>query len=188
MKPFTSQDTWWTWLQMDQGSKHRHVKLHGLGGLPTRSTQPERCSHSPEQHDLSVQIHRLKQPPMEKVWLPKLWASTIPSIWTYGRPNLGQGSRRYGPQNASCADKFVIKQIIFRGYFWILSSFSRKAMSTEVGSNFVAHNLDTNLHYLESGCGRYGAGKEGLQIKKIWTRLSLWKPSWLLSQGRSRAR
>jgi hypothetical protein len=34
-----------------------------------------------------------------------------------------------------------------------------------------------NLHYLESGCGRYGAGKEGLRIRKIWTRLSLWKPS-----------
>jgi hypothetical protein len=45
-----------------------------------------------------------------------------------------------------------------------------------------------NLHYLESGRGRYGAGKEGLRIKKIWRRLILWKPSSLLSQGRSRAR
>jgi hypothetical protein len=44
------------------------------------------------------------------------------------------------------------------------------------------------LHYLESGRGRYGAGKEGLRIKKIWTRLILLKPSSLLSQGRSRAR
>jgi hypothetical protein len=45
-----------------------------------------------------------------------------------------------------------------------------------------------NLHYLESERGRYGACKEGLWIRKIWTRLSLWKPCSLLSQGRSRAR
>jgi hypothetical protein len=59
---------------MDQGPKHQHVKLWGLGGLPMRSTQPERYSHSPEQHDLSVQILRLKRPLMVIVWLPKLWA------------------------------------------------------------------------------------------------------------------
>jgi hypothetical protein len=41
---------------------------------------------------------------------------------------------------------------------------------------------------LESKRGRYGAGKEGQRIRKIWTRLILWKPSSLLSQGRSRAR
>jgi hypothetical protein len=45
-----------------------------------------------------------------------------------------------------------------------------------------------NLHYLGSLCGIYGAGKEGLRIRKIWTRLILWKPSSLFSQGRSRAR
>jgi hypothetical protein len=45
-----------------------------------------------------------------------------------------------------------------------------------------------NLHYLEYECGGYGARKEGLRIRKIWTGLSLWKPSLLLSLGRSRAR
>jgi hypothetical protein len=30
--------------------------------------------------------------------------------------------------------------------------------------------------------------KEGLRIRKIWTRLILWKPSCLLSQGRSHRR
>jgi hypothetical protein len=44
------------------------------------------------------------------------------------------------------------------------------------------------LHYLESGRGRYGAVKEGLRIRIIWTRLILWKPSSLISQGRSLAR
>jgi hypothetical protein len=44
------------------------------------------------------------------------------------------------------------------------------------------------LHYLESGRGRYGAGKDGVRIRKIWTKLILWKPSSLLPQGRSRAR
>jgi hypothetical protein len=45
-----------------------------------------------------------------------------------------------------------------------------------------------NLHYLESGRGRYGAGEEGLRIRKIWMKLILWKPSLLLSHGGSRAR
>jgi hypothetical protein len=49
-------------------------------------------------------------------------------------------------------------------------------------------NGTSNLHYLESGHGRYGAGKEGLRIREIWTRLILWNPSLLLSQGGSRAR
>jgi hypothetical protein len=61
-------------------------------------------------------------------------------------------------------------------------------MNTKVEDNFVAHNMDTNLHYLESGRERYCAVKEGLRIRKIWTRLILWKPSLLLSQGGSRAR
>jgi hypothetical protein len=145
MKPVTSQDTWWTWVQMDQGPKHQHVKLQGLGGLPMRSTQPERYSRSPEHHDLSVQIRRLKRALMAKVWLPKLWDSTIPSIWTCATPNFGQRARRYGPRNASCADKSEIRQIIFRGCFGILASFPRKAMNTKVGDNFMAHNLDTEF-------------------------------------------
>jgi hypothetical protein len=46
-----------------------------------------------------------------------------------------------------------------------------------------------NLHYLESEHSRYVAGKEGLRrIRKIWMRLSLWKSSLFLSQGRFRAR
>jgi hypothetical protein len=39
---------------------------------------------------------------------------------------------------------------------------------------------------LVSERGRYGTGKEGVRIRKIW--LILWKPSLLLSQGGSRAR
>jgi hypothetical protein len=61
-------------------------------------------------------------------------------------------------------------------------------MNTKVGDNFVAHILDIEFALFGVGRGRYGAGKEGLRIRKIWTRLSLWKPSSLLSQKRSRAR
>jgi hypothetical protein len=152
-----------------------------------RSTQPERYSCSPGQHDLSVQIRRLKRPLMAKVWLPKLWASAIPSIWTCGRPNSGQEARRYGSPNASYADKFEIRQIMFRGCFGILSSFRNQWIpKLEIIS---WHTIWTpNLHYLESGRGRYDAGKEGLRIRKIWTRQVLWKPSSLLSQGRCGAR
>jgi hypothetical protein len=64
----------------------------------------------------------------------------------------------------------------------ILSSFPRKPMHTKVEDNFVPHNLDTDLHYLEFGRGRYDVGKEELQNKKILTRLILWKLSLLLSQ------
>jgi hypothetical protein len=70
----------------------------------------------------------------------------------------------------------------------ILSSFPRKEMNTLVEDNFMSHNWTPNLHYLESVRGRYGAGKEGLRFRKIWTRLILWKPSLLLTQGGSRAR
>jgi hypothetical protein len=69
----------------------------------------------------------------------------------------------------------------------ILSSFPRKEMNTKVDDNFAAHNTP-NLHYLESGRGRYGTSKEGMRIRKIWARPILWKPSLLLSQGGSRAR
>jgi hypothetical protein len=102
---------------MAQGPKHQHVKLWGLGCLPTRSTQPERYSRSPGQHNLSVQIWRLKWPPMAKVWLPKLWGSTIPSIWTCGRPNSDKGARRYDFRNLYCAVSPKSEQIISQGQF-----------------------------------------------------------------------
>jgi hypothetical protein len=188
MKPITSQDMKWTRLQMTRGPKHQHVKLRGLGGLPKISTQSERYSRSPEQHDLSVQIQRLKRSLMAKVWLPKLWTSTIALIWTYGMPNSGQGARRCSLWIASYAGKSEIRQIIFRDCFGILSSFLRKSMSTKVDDNFVAQTWTPNLHYLKSGRRRYGAGKEELRIRKIWTRLILWKQGLLLSQGGSRAR
>jgi hypothetical protein len=107
----------------------------------------------------------------------------IASIWTYGKHNSGQRARRYGPRNAPKSDRLSSEALLE-----ILSLFPRKAMNTKVEDNFVAHNLAPNLHYLESGRGRYDTGKEGLRIRKIWTMLILWKPSLLLSQGGSRAR
>jgi hypothetical protein len=79
-------------------------------------------------------------------------------------------------------------RLSFEYVLGILSLFPRKRMNTKVGDNFVAHIWTPNLHYLESGRGRYGASKKGLRIWKIWTRLILWKPSSLLFEGRSRAR
>jgi hypothetical protein len=69
----------------------------------------------------------------------------------------------------------------------ILSLFPRKKWIQKLYIILWHTTWTQNLHYLESERERYGAGKEGLRIKKIWTRLSLWKPSSLLSQGRSRA-
>jgi hypothetical protein len=117
MKPVTSQDMKWTRLQMIQGPKHQHVKLRGLGCLPTRSTQPERYSRNPGQHDLPVQIQRFKCPLMAKVWLRELWASTIPSIWICGRPNSDKGARIYDPRNPCCVVSPKSEQIIFQGRF-----------------------------------------------------------------------
>jgi hypothetical protein len=48
-------------------------------------------------------------------------------------------------------------------------------MNTKVVGNFVPYE-------------RYAIGKAGIQNRKVWTRLILWEPSSLLSQGRSRAR
>jgi hypothetical protein len=110
MKPVTSQDTKWTRLQTTQGPKHQHAKLRGLGCLPMRSTQPRDIlgAHG---------IRRLKRPLMAKVWLLKLWASTIPSIWTCGRPYSNKGARRYGPRNPCCAVSPKSEPIIFQGRF-----------------------------------------------------------------------
>jgi hypothetical protein len=145
MKPITSQDTKWTRLEITQGPKNQHEKLRGLGCLPTGSTQPEGYSRSPGQHDLSVQIRRLKWPLIEKVWLPKLWALTIPSIWTCGRTNSDKGARRYGPRNPCCAVSPKSGQIIFQGRFGDLIFVSKKKMNIKVEDNFMAHNLDTEF-------------------------------------------
>jgi hypothetical protein len=120
-------------------------KCPGTWRLPTRSTQPKRYSRSPEQHGHSVQIQRLKRPIMAKVWIPKLWASMIASIWTYGRLNSALGAWRSGHWNTCYADKVEIRQIIFRGRFLILSSFPKKEMNTKVRDNFVAHYLGTEF-------------------------------------------
>ena len=158
-----------------------------FGGLPMRSTQPEKYSR--KQHDLSVRIQRLKRPLMEKGWIPKLWASMRASIWTYGRPNSGQGARRYGPRNTCCADKSENQTDFLPRLFW--GSYLRFQGKQWIPKLEIIswHTIWTpNLHYLESVHRRYGVGKEGLRNRKIWTRLILWKPSLLLSQGRSRAR
>jgi hypothetical protein len=92
-------------------------KTPGTWCLPARSTQPERYSRSPGQHDFSVQIRRLKRPLMKKVWLQKLWDSMIPSIWTCGRLNSGQRARSYDPRNLCCAVSPKLEQIIFQDRF-----------------------------------------------------------------------
>jgi hypothetical protein len=77
--------------------------------------------------------------------LPKLWALTIPSIWTCGKPDSNKGARRYGPRNPCCAVSPKSEQIIFKADLEILSSFPRKEMNTKVEDNFVAHNIDTEF-------------------------------------------
>jgi hypothetical protein len=92
-----------------------------------------------------VQIRRLKFPLMTKVWLPKFWASTIPSIWTCGRPNSDKGARRYGPRNPYCAVSPKSEQIIFQGRFGDLIFVSKKSMNTKVGGNSVPYNQNTEF-------------------------------------------
>jgi hypothetical protein len=145
MKPVTSQDMKWTRLQNDPRTEALSRKVLGTWRFTNEINSAGEIFSHPKKHDLSVQIRRLKWPLMATIWLSKLWDSTIASIWTYGRPNSSQGARRYGPRNASCTDKSKIRQIIFRGCFGILSSFSVKPMNTKVGDNFLAHNLDTEF-------------------------------------------
>jgi hypothetical protein len=63
---------------------------------------------------------------MAKIWLPKLWASTIPSIWTCGRPNSEKGARGYGPRNPCCAVSPKSEQIIFQSRFGDLIFISKE--------------------------------------------------------------
>jgi hypothetical protein len=74
---------------------------------------------------------------MAKVSIPKLWASTIASIWTYGRTNSCQGASRYGPRNTCYADKSKIRQIIFPDHFGDLIFVFMESNEYE-GDNFVA--------------------------------------------------
>jgi hypothetical protein len=145
MKPVTSQDTKWTRPQTTQGPKHQHAKLRGLWCLATRLTQSGRYSFSPEQHDLSVHIRRLKWPLMEKFWQPKFWASTIPLIWTCGTPNSDKGARRYGPEIPATQSVRDQNRLSSKADLEILSSFPGKEMNAKVEDNFVAHNLDNKF-------------------------------------------
>jgi hypothetical protein len=86
-----------------------------------------RYSHSPEQHDLSMHIRKLKRPLMAKCWLPKLWTMLRASICTYGKPNSVQGARDMPPPGNTCwADKSEIREIILRGHFGDLVFFSKE--------------------------------------------------------------
>jgi hypothetical protein len=110
-----------------------------------------------------VQIQRLKCPLMAKVLLPKLWASTIPSIWICGRPNSDKGARRYDTRNPYCVVSPKSEQIIFQGRFGDLIFVSEERNEYKSWRKFSCHTTRTpNLHYLESVRGRYGADKEGL--------------------------
>jgi hypothetical protein len=125
---------------------------------------------------------------MAKVRLPKLWALTIASIWTYERPNSGQGARRYGPKMPAAQTSQKLDILSSEAVFGSYLRFQEKEMNTKLKIISWHITWTQNLHCLESGRGRYDAGKEGLRIRKIWKRLIFWKPSLLLSQGGSRAR
>jgi hypothetical protein len=125
---------------------------------------------------------------MAKVWLPKFWASTIPSIWTWGRPNSDKGARRYGPRNPCFAVSPKSDRLSSEAVLGILSSFLRNQVNTKVGDNYVPHNLDTEFALFGVCTWDIWCRKGRPRIRKIWTRLILWKPSFLLSQGRSRTR
>jgi hypothetical protein len=135
-----------------------------------------------------MQIQRLKRTLMPKIWIPKLYASTIASIWTCGRPNSGKELGYVAPempaaQTSPKSDRLSSKSVLgsylhFQENKWI--------PKLEIISCHTTWTL--NFHCLESGRGRYDTHKEGLRIRKIRTMLSLWKPSSLLPQGRSRAR
>jgi hypothetical protein len=61
-------------------------------------------------------------------------------------------------------------------------------MNTKVGDNFVEHNLDNKfaLFGVRTWEIRHPQGR--VTNQEVWTMLSLWKQSSLLSQGRSHAR
>jgi hypothetical protein len=75
---------------------------------------------------------------MAKFWLPKLWASTIPLIWTCGRPNSDKGTRRYGPRNPCFAVSSKSEQIIFQCRFGDLIFISKEINEYQSWRKFCA--------------------------------------------------
>jgi hypothetical protein len=61
-------------------------------------------------------------------------------------------------------------------------------MNTKVGYNFVARNLDAEFALFGVRMLEIWFRQGRAANQEIWTRLILWKPSSLLSQGRSCAR
>jgi hypothetical protein len=108
-----------------------------------RSTQPERYSRSPEQHDISMQIRGHKRPLMEKCWQPRLWTLLTASIWTCGKLRSDQRASRYGPLNTYLQTSLKSDRLSSEAVSGILSLFLRNPMNTKVGYNFMPHNLDT---------------------------------------------
>jgi hypothetical protein len=74
-----------------------------------------------------------------------LWALTLPSIWTCGRPNSDKGARRYGPEIPAVQSVRNQSRLSFKADLEILSSFLRKQRNTKVEDNLMAHNLDTEF-------------------------------------------
>jgi hypothetical protein len=77
-----------------------------------------RYSHSPEQHDLSMHIRKLKRPLMAKCWLPKLWTMLRASICTYGKPNSVQGARDMPPRKYLLSRQVRNQRDYLAGPFW----------------------------------------------------------------------
>jgi hypothetical protein len=118
-----------------------------------------------------------------------LWASTIPSISICGRPNSGQGARRYDPRSPSCAVSPKSEQIIFQGRFGDLIFVSKESNEYQSWRKFRAIQPGHRIYIIWSlDVGYTVPARKGCESGKIWTRLILWKSSSLLSQGRSRAK
>jgi hypothetical protein len=79
---------------------------------------------------------------MAKVWLPKLWASTIPSIWTRGSHNSDKGPRRDDPRNRCCAVSLKSEQIILQGRFGDLIFVSKESNKYQSWRKFRSIQLE----------------------------------------------
>jgi hypothetical protein len=117
-----------------------------------------------------------------------LWASTIPSILICGRLNSDKESRRYDTRNPWCAVSSKSEQIIFQGRFGDLIFVFNERNEYQSWRTFRAIQPGHRICIIWSpDVGDMVPARKGCE-SGFWTRLILWKPSSLLSQGRSRAR
>jgi hypothetical protein len=97
----------------------------------------------------------------------KVVGSTIPLIWICGRPNSGQGARRYDPRNPCCAVSPKSEQIIFQARFGDLIFVSKERSEYQSWRKFRSIQSHRICIIWSSKVGDIALARQGYKIGKF---------------------